>query len=58
MGRTSGCCIRCEKFLDFLAVGVIAIIIFLREQVLGLLSLVLLGVATAVTAWFPQMAGF
>jgi hypothetical protein len=41
----------------FLAVGVIAIIIFLREQVLGLLSLVLLGVATAVTAWFPQMGG-
>ena len=31
----------------FLAVGVIAIIVFVREQVLGLLSLVLLGVATA-----------
>ena len=41
----------------FLAVGVIAIIVFVREQVLGLLSLVLLGVATAVTAWFPQMGG-
>ena len=41
----------------FLAVGVIAIIIFVREQVLGLLSLVLLGLATAVTAWFPQMGG-
>ena len=33
----------------FLAVGVIAIIIFMREQVLGLVSLTLLGVATAST---------
>ncbi len=41
----------------FLAVGVIAIIIFVREQVLGLVSLVLLGAATAVTAWFPTMGG-
>ena len=41
----------------FLAVGVIAIIIFIREQVLGLISLVLLGVATAFTAWFPSLGG-
>ncbi|KHA51559.1 MFS transporter [Sulfitobacter geojensis] len=41
----------------FLAVGVIAIIIFVREQVLGLVALVLLGAATAVTAWFPSMGG-
>ena len=41
----------------FLAVGVIAIIIFVREQVLALVSLVLLGVATAITAWFPSMGG-
>ncbi len=41
----------------FLAVGVIAVLLFMREQVLGLVSLVLLGVATAVTAWFPSMAG-
>lgn len=41
----------------FLAVGVIAIIIFMREQVLGLVSLFMLGVATAVTAWFPTMGG-
>ena len=41
----------------FFAVGVIAIIIFMREQVLGLVSLLLLGAATAVTAWFPSMAG-
>ena len=41
----------------FLAVGVIAIIIFMREQVLGIVSLVMLGAATAVTAWFPTMGG-
>lgn len=41
----------------FLAVGVIAIIIFVREQVLGMVSLCLLGVATAFTAWFPQFYG-
>ena len=41
----------------FLAVGVIAIIIFIHEQVLGLFSLLLLVMATAVTAWFPEMTG-
>ena len=41
----------------FFAVGVIFVIIFMREQLLGLLSLVLLGAATAFTAWFPQMGG-
>ena len=41
----------------FLAVGVIVVIMFMREQVLGLLSLVMLGVATALTAQFPQMTG-
>ena len=41
----------------FFAVGVIALIIFVREQVLGLVSLALLGVATAVTAWFPSLGG-
>jgi len=39
----------------FFAVGVIAIIMFMREQVLGLVSLIMLGVATAMTAWFPSM---
>ncbi|MEP4198742.1 MAG: MFS transporter [Aliishimia sp.] len=41
----------------FLAIGVIAIIIFVREQILGLVSLILLGVATAVTAQFPELRG-
>ena len=41
----------------FLAIGVIALLIVMREQVLGLVSLMLLGVATAITAWFPSLGG-
>lgn len=40
-----------------LAIGVIAMIAFVREQVLALLSLMTLGVATAVTAFFPSFGG-
>lgn len=41
----------------FLAVGVIFIIIFMREQILGMVSLIMLGVATAITAEFPTFGG-
>ena len=41
----------------FLAIGVIAVIMVMREQVLGIVSLALLGAATAVTAWFPSLGG-
>jgi len=41
----------------FFAIGVIAIIMFMREQVLGVVALALLGVATAVTAYFPSLYG-
>ncbi|MEQ8365478.1 MAG: MFS transporter [Roseicyclus sp.] len=41
----------------FFAIGVIFLIIFVREQVLGLVSLILLGVATALTAQFPSLGG-
>ena len=41
----------------FLAIGVIVLILLMREQVLGVASLGLLGVATAVTAWFPSFGG-
>lgn len=41
----------------FLAIGVIAILLVMREQVLALVSLILLGVATAITAWFPSLGG-
>ena len=41
----------------FLAVGVIFLIIFIREQFLGLASLALLGIATALTDYFPYYGG-
>jgi hypothetical protein len=41
----------------FLAVGVIVLVMFIREQVLGLVALVLLGVATMITARFPSLGG-
>ncbi|MGL6210158.1 MAG: MFS transporter, partial [Paracoccaceae bacterium] len=41
----------------FLAIGVILLILFIREQVLGVLALMLLGVATALTGYFPSFTG-
>lgn len=41
----------------FFAIGVIFLIIFIREQVLALLSLILLGIAGAMTAQFPSLGG-
>jgi hypothetical protein len=41
----------------FFAIGVIALIMVMREQVLGIVALVMLGVATAITAYFPSMGG-
>lgn len=41
----------------FLAIGVIFLLLFIREQILGLSALLLLGVATAMTAQFPSMGG-
>jgi hypothetical protein len=39
----------------FFAIGVILLILFIREQVLALVSLILLGIATAMTATFPDL---
>jgi len=41
----------------FLAIGVIAVLLVMREQVLAIVALILLGVATAVTAQFPSFGG-
>lgn len=41
----------------FLAIGVILVLLFVREQVLALVSLILLGVASALTAHFPSLGG-
>lgn len=41
----------------FLSFGVIFVLLIMREQLLGLVSLIMLGVASAVTAWFPTFGG-
>ncbi|MEX0969036.1 MAG: MFS transporter [Paracoccaceae bacterium] len=41
----------------FLAVGVIALVVLVREQVLGLVMLATLGAAVALTAQFPSFGG-
>ena len=56
-GRDIGLLHAIREVPGFLAVGVIVVIIFMREQVLGLISLIMLGLATAVTAQFPDLAG-
>ena len=40
-----------------LAIGVILLILFIREQVLAALALALLGAATAATGYFPTFSG-
>ncbi len=56
-GRDIGLLHTVREIPGFLAIGVIFIILFVREQVLAVVSLLLLGVATALTAWFPSMGG-
>jgi hypothetical protein len=41
----------------FLAIGVILLIMFFREQTLLVFNLGLLGAATVLTAWFPSLGG-
>jgi len=41
----------------FLAVGVILLLIWIREQSLAILSLIALGLATALTGFFPSFTG-
>lgn len=41
----------------FMAIGVIFVLMFVREQLLAVLSLLTVGVAVCVTAWFPSFAG-
>ncbi len=41
----------------FLAFGVVFVLILMREQTLALASLLLLGIGTAMTGWFPTVVG-
>ena len=41
----------------FLAVGVIYVLWYVREQALAVISLTMLAVTVAITAWFPTLGG-
>jgi predicted MFS family arabinose efflux permease len=41
----------------FFAVAVIVVLWIMREQILAIVSLIMLGAAVAVTAWFPTFGG-
>lgn len=41
----------------FLAFGVVYLLIFIREQRLAYISLILLGFGTVITGWFPSVFG-
>lgn len=56
-GRDIGWLHSIREVPGFFAVGVIAIILFMREQTLVMVSLIMLGLATCVTAWFPSFTG-
>ena len=56
-GKEIGWLHTVREIPGFLAIGVIALLLVFREQVLAVVALVLLGVASAVTAWFPSFSG-
>ena len=56
-GKEIGWLHTVREIPGLLAVVVILILLALREQVLALLMLALLGAATAMTAWFPSFTG-
>ena len=41
----------------FFAVGVILVVLFIREQLLAVVSMILLAAIVAITAWFPSFYG-
>ncbi len=56
-GRDLGWLQSIREVPGFFAVGVILILYLMREQVLALVSLLMLGGAVAVTAYFPTFGG-
>ncbi|SMX39002.1 MFS transporter [Maliponia aquimaris] len=56
-GKDIGWLHTVREIPGFLAIGVILVLLVMREQVLALVSLTLLGVATAMTALFPSLGG-
>ena len=56
-GREMGILQSLREIPGFLAFGVVFVLLFLREQSLALLALLLLGLGTALTGFFPSVIG-
>ena len=56
-GKDLGWLQSVREIPGFFAVGVILVVMFIHEQLLALISMMLLGVVIAVTAWFPSFYG-
>ena len=56
-GKDLGWLQSVREIPGFFAVGVILVVMFIHEQLLAVISMMLLGVVIAVTAWFPSFYG-
>lgn len=56
-GKDIGWLQSVREIPGFMAVGVIVVLWYMREQVLAVVALLTLGIAVGVTAWFPTFTG-
>jgi len=56
-GASMGILQSIREIPGFLALGVVVVLLWMREQTLAILSLVLLGLGTALTGFFPTLLG-
>jgi predicted MFS family arabinose efflux permease len=56
-GQDMGILQSLREVPGFLAFGIVAVILVLREQTVAYVSLLLLGLGTAATGWFPSVMG-
>jgi len=56
-GREMGILQSLREIPGFLAFGVVFVLLLIREQSLALLALLLLGLGTALTGFFPSVVG-
>jgi hypothetical protein len=56
-GASMGVLQSIREIPGFLALGVVVVLLFMREQTLAILALALLGLGTALTGFFPTLVG-